>query len=149
VLAVTALGVAGCGLQIPADPDGTEAAVRGGTLRVGVTDNPPWTDIDGAGEPAGTEAELAMQFAAELDAEVEWTVGSEASLVGELERGRLDLVVGGFVDDTPWSEKAAVTRWYAEAEGEDGERERHVMLTRMGENWFLVTLETFLDGVTP
>lgn len=148
-MTASALVLAGCGLQIPADPEGTEDRVRGGTLEVGVTHNPPWTDLDGSGEPTGSEVELIAQFASELDADVEWTEGSEASLVAALEQHEIDLVVGGFLEQTPWGEKAAVTRWYAERRNDRGERERYVMLTRMGENRFLVTLETFLDGATP
>lgn len=74
------------------------------------------------------------------------TEGSEAGLVTALERGTLDVVVGGFLDSTPWQEHAAVTRPYRETRSEQGEAERHVLLTPMGENRFLMTLETFLDG---
>lgn len=144
-LVAAMLALAGCGLQIPADPDGTENRVRGDTLNVGVTNNPPWADTDGSGAPTGTEVELIERFAAELDAEVRWTEGSEASLVDALEQGELDVVVGGFLEQTPWGEMAAVTRWYSESENDRGGRERHVMLARMGENRFLVTLEAFLD----
>jgi polar amino acid transport system substrate-binding protein len=76
---------------------------------------------------------------------VEWTVGSESVLVDELERGELDLVIGGFRDDSPWVDKAALTSAYAEAEGPDGKPQKHVMLAPLGENRFLVALETFLQ----
>ena len=33
----------GCGVEIPADPEDTLERVRGGTLRVGVSPNPPHT----------------------------------------------------------------------------------------------------------
>lgn len=149
ILAAVTLLLAGCGLQIPTDPEGTEARVRGGTLNVGVTHNPPWTDIGGTGLPAGSEVELVERFATELNANVQWTAGSEASLVDALEHGKLDLVVGGFLEQTPWAEKAAVTRWYVESENDRGDREKHVMLTPTGENRFLFTLETFLDRLNP
>ncbi|WP_347755681.1 transporter substrate-binding domain-containing protein [Agrococcus sp. ProA11] len=135
--------LAGCS-SIPADPDGTLERVRGGTLRVGVTENPPWVELSDAGEPAGTEPELVVAFADELGAEVEWTDGSESRLAAALEAGELDLVIGGLLDDTPWVEVGAATRPYAEVEAPWG-TERHVMLTPMGENAFLVALETFLD----
>lgn len=67
--AATALLV-GCGVQIPTDPEGTADRVRNATLRVGITHNPPWTDIAGAGDPGGTEADLVEAFAAELGAGV-------------------------------------------------------------------------------
>ena len=146
---VTTLLLAGCGVQIPVDPDGTTDRVREGTLRVGITHNPPWTDTASSAEPGGTEAELAKAFAAELAADIAWTEGSEAALVHGLEHGTLDLVIGGFVDSSPWQEHAAVTRAYRETQSEQGERERRVMLTPMGENRFLVTLESFLDRTQP
>ncbi len=133
----------GCGIQMPADPEGTTERVEGGTVRVGVTANPPWVDVDGSGEPGGTEPALVSGFAEQLDAELDWSVGSEAQLMQALERGELDLVIGGFHDDTPWTEKAAVTRPYTESTTAEGTA-KHVMIVRMGENRFLTTLETFL-----
>ena len=52
----------GCGLSIPADPDDTLARVTGTKLRVGVSPNPPWTELGETG-PRGTEAELVNAFA--------------------------------------------------------------------------------------
>lgn len=135
--------LAGCA-SFPADPDGTLDRVQGGTLRVGVTENAPWVVLAEDGEPAGTEPDLVRAFAERIDADVEWTQGSETRLADALERGELDVVVGGLLDDTPWVESAATTRPYAEFSTADG-TERHVMLTPMGENAFLVALETFLD----
>lgn len=133
----------GCA-SIPADPDGTLERVQGGTLRVGVTENAPWVVLPQNGEPTGTEPELVRAFAERIDAEVEWTEGSETRLAAALEGGELDMVVGGLLGDTPWVRSAATTRPYAETRTADG-TERHVMLTPMGENAFLVALETFLD----
>ncbi|GAA1536817.1 hypothetical protein GCM10009803_16860 [Microbacterium ginsengiterrae] len=140
---VLVLALTGCGIQVPADPHGTTERVEGGVLRVGVTDNPPWVVLDGPGDPAGTEVDLVSGFAGRLDAEVEWTEGSEARLLQDLERGRIDMVVGGFLDDTPWSDRGGMTRVYTEVSGEDGP-EKHVMIVRMGENRLLSTLESYL-----
>ena len=140
--AVVAVGLAGCTLTIPSDPDGTLDAVRGGTLRVGVSANPPWTYVVGD-EPTGTEAELVEAFAAHLDAEVLWTTGGEQDLVEALERGELEVVVGGLTADSPWSGRVALTRPYVEVAGPDG-TELHVMAAPAGENAFLVELERFL-----
>ncbi|KAE8763588.1 transporter substrate-binding domain-containing protein [Georgenia thermotolerans] len=138
---------AGCSATIPSDPDGTLERVRGDVLRVGVSPNPPWTIVTAAdAPPAGTEAVLVEEFARSLDAEVEWTVGGEEALVGRLERGQLDLVVGGLTARSPWAEKAALTYRYTEAVGPEGEKELHVMAAPMGENAFLVELEHFLLG---
>ena len=143
-----ALVLSGCA-AVPADADGTLDRVRGGELRVGITHNPPWTDTSGA--PAGTEVQLVERLAAELDADIAWTHSSEAQLAEALRRGELDLAVGGFTDDTPWTDRAALTEPYTEAEDAAGETRKHVMLTRPGENGMLVAVERFLraEGTTP
>lgn len=143
VCAGIAAVVAGCA-SIPADVDSSLRTVQdGGDLRVGITHNPPWTDMTDRAEPAGREVRLVEDFAASLDADVVWTEGSEALLTDQLQDRSLDLVIGGFTDDTPWTDKAAMTVPYAE-ESADGETKKHVMLTVLGENQFLTTLETFL-----
>lgn len=170
--------LAGCGLKMPSDPEGTLDRVAGGTLRVGISHNPPWTETGtgsdpanagtgsnpanagtgsdpgsdpanaGTGStgtaPAGTEAELVRAFAAEHNARVEWVSGGESNLVRRLERGELDLVVGGLTKDSPWSKHAALTQPYLETGNAQGDKEQHVMAARMGENAFLVELERFL-----
>lgn len=133
-----------CG-PFPTDADGTTDRVRDGELRVGITHNPPWTDTSGA-PPGGSEAALMAEFAAGLDAEIDWVDGSEAVLVDALHEGDLDVAIGGFLADTPWTEEAAVTTVYREVRNARGVTEKHVMLTRAGENRFLVTLEEFLRG---
>lgn len=142
-LACAALVTAGCGATIPTDPDGTLERVRGGVLRAGVSPNEPWTVVDD-GEPAGLEVELVEDFAATLDAEVEWTVGGEEALVGDLDLGELDVVVGGLSEASPWTDKASLTYAYAASVRPDGSEHRHVMAVPAGENAFLVELEHFL-----
>lgn len=140
--------LAGCGVTLPTDPEGTLERVEGGFLRVGVSPHPPWTDAAGPGTdestPGGTEVDLLVRFAEQLDAEVQWTVGGEEDLIAELAAGRLDVVVGGLTAKSPWASHAALTRPYITVPGPDGSAEGHVMATPMGENAFLVTLETFL-----
>lgn len=131
-----------CG-PFPVDTDGTVDRARGGELRVGVTENAPWVELDGSA-PSGTEVDLIEAFAERLGADVEWMPGSEAVLVDALRAGELDLAIGGFTDDTPWSEDAAPTDVYAEVANDRGVTEKHIMLTRAGENRLLVELETFL-----
>ncbi|MFD1213908.1 transporter substrate-binding domain-containing protein [Arthrobacter sp. GCM10027362] len=142
--ALLALPLAGCGLGIPADPEGTLERVRDGTLRVGVSANPPWTRVQAGADPGGTESTLVLRFAARHNAEVEWVEGGEETLMGKLEHGELDLVIGGLTKKSPWSDKAALTRPYVELANDRGEKEEHVMAARMGENAFLVELEEFL-----
>ncbi|MDQ1082657.1 MULTISPECIES: hypothetical protein [Microbacterium] len=147
LLAVAAMSLllAGCGIHIPSDPDGTLAHVEGGVLRAGVSPNGEWVEI-GDAEPTGIEAEALADFAASLDADVEWTIGSEESLVRGLEEGDLDVVAGGLTDKTPWTTKAGTTRPWAETTLDDGKKVQLVMLVPLGENAFLSHLETFLTA---
>ena len=143
---VSVLSLCGCGLTIPSDPSGTLDAVRGGVLRAGVSPNAPFVDVTGLDEePTGTEVEAIEAFADHLDADVEWTIGSEEELVRDLEDGELDLVAGGLTDETPWSDKAGVTRSYDDMTDDDGSVLKLVMLAPMGENAFISELETFLS----
>lgn len=90
---LTALTLTACG--IPRDPEGTLERVEGGTVRAGITENHPWTDLSG-GEPAGVEVDLIEAFAESLGARVEWFDGSQAELLENLEKRELDVVMGGF-----------------------------------------------------
>jgi polar amino acid transport system substrate-binding protein len=141
--AALAAVVTGCA-SIPADPDGTLERVTGGELRVGVSHNPPFTTVPDSGEPGGSEADLIREFAESLDASIEWVDGGEEALMLALENGRLDLVIGGLTSDTPWTDSAGVTRPYRESTNDLGHTLRHVMAVPLGENGFLVELETFL-----
>lgn len=145
LLVLLALGLVGCSLQVPTDPDGTLDRVSGGVLRVGAS---PQDDLVRAedGRVTGTEAELVEGFARSIRADVEWTVGGEEHLVGELEEGRLDLVIGGLTDETPWAAKVGVTRAFPDLPESEGRA--LVMLVPPGENRFLSELERYLDEVT-
>jgi ABC-type amino acid transport substrate-binding protein len=137
------LVMTGCGVQVPVDPDGTYEQVVGGVLRVGASPDGELIRVDG-GEVTGTEATLVEEFAASHDADVEWTISGEEQLVGHLERGELDLVVGAITDETPWVDRAGTTRAYTGIPGSGGIA--LVMLVPLGENRFLSELELFLDG---
>lgn len=136
-----ALVLTGCGLSIPADPEGTLERVSGGELRVGVSHNPPWTDLSTEAEPTGVEPDLVQDFATAHDAEIVWETGGEEHLMTLLDEGRLDMVIGGLTDSSPWTSHSAITSSYAEAVGPDGSTEKHVMAVRTGENAFMVALE--------
>jgi ABC-type amino acid transport substrate-binding protein len=140
------LATGGCSATVPTDPDGTLDRVSGGTLRVGVSPSPPWTDLPGGPEadPAGTEVELVERFAESIDADIVWVPGGEEDLIGQLEYDELDLVIGGLTAKSPWSSKVALTYRYTSTTGPRGEKELHVMAVPMGENAFLVELERFL-----
>lgn len=144
IMVTAALSSTACGISVPADPDDTLERVRGGTLRVGVSPHPPWTEVGADGRPAGREVELVTAFANQLQAEPEWVIGGEEQLVTRLEHGQLDLVIGGITADTPWSDKVSVTRPYLEATDAAGKPIKLVMAAPMGENAFLRSLEVFL-----
>ena len=141
VPAVVLLLLAGC--DLPRDPEQTLERVRGGTMRVGVTANPPWTTVEGE-RPGGIEAALVEQFAESLGAYVRWTNGSEAELMERLHKGHLDLVVGGLDDASPWTTHSGFTRPYLTFADK-----RYVMAVRQGENRFLLELDKFLQGRRP
>jgi polar amino acid transport system substrate-binding protein len=135
-LAIAAAGVASC--DLPRDPGGATRRVERGVLRVGLSENPPWATHTGA-DFGGIETELASALAARFGAKPVWTVGPESRLVSALERGDLDLVIGGFTSDSPWAHKVAITRPHAEVGGQ-----KHVLLAPPGENRWLLTLDSFI-----
>lgn len=139
---VLAGALSGCGLTIPADPDGTLETATGGVLRVGTSPDGDLVTIDD-GTPSGSIVALVDRFAESIDAETAWTVASEETLVDRLESGEIDLVAGGITAQTPWIDRAGVTRGYPGIDGADGRD--IVMLVPLGENAFLSALERFLD----
>src|SRR5690606_15933037 len=151
---LVAVALAGCGL--PRDPEGTLDRVRGDTLRVGVTEAPPFVVRRGAaGIPGGVEAALVQAFADSLGAVVAWHWGPAEAHFEALKRYELDLVAAGLTAATPWKAHVGLTRPYHtahEARGrargrEPGRRLRtveHTLAVPPGENGFLHALEGFL-----
>lgn len=143
-LSLVALPLAGCG-SIPADAEGTLDRARDGTLVVGVSEHPPWTDVNEAtGEVSGSEADLVTGFAESINADIEWRPGAESILAGMMKEGELDVVIGGLTSSSPWANHMALTRSYAAVETEDGQTENMVMGVPMGENALMVSLERHL-----
>ncbi|MBO1804548.1 hypothetical protein [Leucobacter ruminantium] len=144
-LAIALLGpsLQACGVRVPADPDGTLDTVSGGTLRIGLSPEPGLVDVT-ARDPSGPLVDAAARVAEELDAEPEWTVRGEEGLVGMIERDELDLAVGGFTEDTPWTDRVGVSRAFDRLPGAEGRRV--VVLVLMGENAFLSEVEEILDA---
>jgi polar amino acid transport system substrate-binding protein len=111
VLAMIVSGSAAC-TDLPRDPKNTLQRIRDNRrIRIGLVENPPWV-IRTNGEPAGAEVELARRFAAELGATPEWFWSGEQKHLEALERFELDLVVGGFNDSTPWTNRVGLTSQY-------------------------------------
>lgn len=145
VMLLSAVVCAGCA-AVPVDPDGTFERARGGTLVVGVSEHPPWTEVrpgegDGGGDVTvtGPEADLVTGFAATIDAGIEWRAGPESVLAQAADEGEVDIVVGGLGPSSPWEDHFALTRPYVTSDGED-----RVLGVRMGENRLLTELERYL-----
>lgn len=96
---------------IPDDTDGTYEHIKGGVLRVGVTENEPWVSLEQS-DPSGVEVGLIRELAAQLGARVDYTTGSEEELVEALRERDLDVVIGGITDKTPRSKEVAMTKPY-------------------------------------
>lgn len=142
---IVVLSAAGCG--IPRDPDDSLERVREeGVLHAGASHEPDLVELSADGDPTGPEADLVRAYAEHLGVDVEWTVGSESTLVMGLEEDELDIAVAGFVDDSPWADAVAFTRPYTELpDGPNGEKRAHVIAVPMGENAMLSDLERWLD----
>jgi polar amino acid transport system substrate-binding protein len=143
--AVLVLVLTGCAAHYPADPHRTLERVTGAELRVGISHNEPFVSVQGPA-PSGREVQLVEDYAATLDAEVTWTADGEEELVDQLEHGRLDMVIGGLTNKTPWKKKVGLTRPYTKTTDEFGQTEKHVMAVRKGENAFLLDLDQFLQA---
>jgi len=139
-----ALSAVGCGL--PVDPRGTLQRVRDGTVRVGLSESPPWVLKDEDEGPAGIEVELTREFARELNAEIQWFWGTTDQLLHAVDQRQLDLAICGLTDDTPWTSRIALTSPYFVEQPRPGvlRPRRHVMAVVAGENGYIVRLETFL-----
>ncbi|WP_300344607.1 transporter substrate-binding domain-containing protein [Nesterenkonia sp.] len=128
---------AGCA-NYPADPAGSLQQATGGELIVGITEHPPWTQLD-AEQPSGSEVDLLKGYAEGIDAEIRWVTGSESELVGQLAAGDLDLVIGGFDEGTPWQQAVAPSRPYHRPQEGPG----RIVLVEQGENALLLDLESY------
>ncbi|WJY93270.1 Membrane-bound lytic murein transglycosylase F [Corynebacterium faecale] len=148
-LGAVALLLGACS-TIPADAEGTFSRAENGTLVVGVSEHHPWTVISDEGDISGSEVDLIVGFADSINAQIEWQQGPESILAERIKEGEVDVIIGGLTDSSPWSSHMALTRPYAEVDGE-----KMVMGARLGENQFLVELERHLaedageSGETP
>ena len=128
---------------IPRDSAGALNRVRGGELRVGVADNPPWVSFEG-GRVAGLEPELIEAWAKELGARVNWKPDAEAELVEALHRREVDVLAAGFDSKTPYKPELGLTQPYVEVEDRYGSKKKHVLAVTPGESALLFSLDQFL-----
>jgi polar amino acid transport system substrate-binding protein len=98
VFSLAAFIAAGC--DFPRDPRGTLDKVQGGTVRVGIVNNDPWTRME-EGRASGVEVELLRDFAAELDTKIVFVQGTVPELLEAARQGEVDVVAGGFTSSSP------------------------------------------------
>jgi polar amino acid transport system substrate-binding protein len=103
---------AGCG-SLPRDPKETLRQLPSRPVRVGLVEHPPWV-VRTSGEPAGVEVELIRNFASQLGTTTDWHWGGEQEQLEALEHYQLDIVIGGFTDQTPWAKYVGLTGPYFE-----------------------------------
>ena len=109
VMALALLVIGGC--DIPQDPRGTLDRATGDTLRVGVTEAPPWV-VRSGDEPSGVEPELIRRFARSIGAEIRWSWGPAEEHMEALGLYELDVAIGGFTRASPWSKHVGITHPY-------------------------------------
>ena len=139
LLSIALLGATAACDALPKDPAHTTDTVRQRReMQVGFID----------GEPADMEGDMqaaAARVATWHGVDIASVTGSEAKLLRDLEDGRLDLVVGGFHEKTPWSKHVALTAFYPKKP--PAEKLGVRAATRLGENAWLLSVERALaDG---
>jgi sRNA-binding carbon storage regulator CsrA len=130
--------LSGCN-DIPADPGKSfeNAAISG--LRAGYFQNNPWV-FESEGRLSGIEPEIINGFASANGFKVTWISGTEEDLMRKLEKKEIHLVVGGFLDDTPWkSRKTGFSKPYF-----TDKKEKRVIAIMQGENRLLFNLEKYI-----
>jgi hypothetical protein len=139
---LSAVLLIGCD-AIPRDSAGALNRVRGGELRVGVADHPPWVRFEG-GRVAGLEPELIEAWAKGHGARVSWKHGAEAELVEALHRREVDVLAAGLDSKTPYKPELGLTQPYVEVEDQHGLKKKHVLAVTSGESALLFSLDQFL-----
>lgn len=108
---------------MPKDPEDSLDRIRnGGVLRAGAIENRPFVHLLYDGRVVGVEAGLVEEFARSLGARVEWQTVSGYALFEALHHQKLDVLVGGFTDSSPYLEKVAPTQAFLDAEFRIGSR---------------------------
>lgn len=148
-IVLAASGLLAC--EVPRDPGDTLERVTGDTLRVGVSEAPPFvvrTDAD----PAGIEPDLIRSFARSIDATIVWVWGPTAEHMEALSHRDLDIVAAGLTAGTPWRSHVGLTVPYRpgfDTPGAESGGRRHVLAVPPGENRFLMALEDALLAARP
>ena len=125
----------------PRDPEGTLERARGGLLRAGAAEAPPFVVRGPDGRPAGPEPELVEAFARSIGARVDWRWGGSDELLRALQERELDVAAVGLTSKTPWSTHVGITRPWSKQHGEE-----RVLAVAAGENATLVALDRVIEA---
>ena len=130
---ITTLIATSCG--IPSDMAGSWDEARSTHLRVGLIDNPPYSDYSFPNQYSGSDVDILRGFAEVNDLDIEFYKGHESQLFEKLKKKELHVVAGGIPRKTIWKKHAGRTCPY------DG---KHVFTVPMGENKLLYQLDNYI-----
>ncbi|MEO2063892.1 MAG: hypothetical protein ABGW97_12985 [Christiangramia sp.] len=117
--------------NFPKDPENTFENAQEHQLKIGVTENIPFTNKN----EEGKEIDFLKEFGRSEKLETEFIFGSESDLIEKLEKREIAILAGGFEKNTIWVKKAGLSRSYDSI---------HVFLIPKGENKLLQHLELFI-----
>lgn len=135
VLGLLLLSVSGCD-DYPKDVEGTTSRVlRAHSVRAGIVE----------GIDRGKAQDITKRIGDKADADVDAKSGPAAILLRDLEHGALDVVIGKFAENSPWSKRVTVASSPSSKEGSSDElRVRPVL--RKGENRWYMFIEGAMKG---
>lgn len=136
LLSILLLVAAGCD-RFPSDTSGTSERARGGEFRVG------W--IEGTGNEAELRALLAG-LGRHVRGRARVERGAGEPLLMRLEAGELDLVVGDFDKESPWSSRVAFSRPLKTEEHVGGVREARAAVRNGEHRWSMIVDQIISEG---
>ena len=128
-LVLLALLLAGC--KFPRDAAGTMDNIEHGRMRVGYA--------YGARQ---IERRIVEDLARKLDARIEWVHGGETEMINAVKERKLDLLIAGIQQPSPWAKEVALTKPYFI---DKATHKKFVMAAPPGENRWLLTLDEHLS----
>lgn len=87
--------------NFPKDPENTFENAQEHQLKIGVTENIPFTSKN----EEGKEIDFLKEFARSENLETEFIYGSESDLIEKLEKREIAILAGGFDKNTIWVKK--------------------------------------------
>ncbi|MDH5823104.1 transporter substrate-binding domain-containing protein [Luteimonas sp. RD2P54] len=138
--------LAGCE-PYPRDAAGSTARADREAIRVGVSHEPPFVLVAGAGgQPTGPEVDMLRDLARSRGARIEWVVDGHDALMHELEEFRLHAVAGGHLPDSPWKPKVGWSRTYHLRPATPGPLHARMLALPPGENAWQLAVDGFLHS---